>query len=201
MLKVAAMMAVILGAPIAALAETATYEADSAHSHIGFSVRHLMLSNVKGEFTKYTVSVKGDPKDPTSAVVDVTIDTRSVNTSQAKRDEHLKSPDFFDVAKYPSMTFKSRKVVRAGKAGLRVTGDLTMRGATREVTLEVSGLVGPAKDPWGMTRVGLEATTTIDRRAFGLTWNKALEAGGVLVGNDVKIVLELELVQKAAPAK
>ena len=192
--------ALLLVAPLVARAQTPTWEADPAHTHIGFSVRHLMISNVKGDFGKFKVKVDGDPKDPAKAVIDVTIEVASINTGIADRDKHLKSPDFFDVAKLPTITYKSRKIVKAGKNGLKVTGDLTLHGVTREVVLEAKDVVGPVKDPWGNQRLGLTASTKIDRRQFGLTWNKALETGGVVVGTDVTIQLEVELVQKVPPA-
>ena len=190
-------IALLLGAPAVALAQSPAWEADPAHTHIGFGVRHLMVSNVKGEFTKYKVRVTGEPKDPARAAIDVTIEAASINTGVADRDKHLRSPDFFDVAKYPTITFKSKKIARVGKNGLKVTGDLTIHGATREVVLEARDLAGPIKDPWGMSRLGLQASGLIDRRDFGLKWNKAIEAGGVVVGNEVRIALEVELVTKA----
>jgi polyisoprenoid-binding protein YceI len=182
--------------PVSALAQTQSWEADPVHSHVGFSVRHMMISNVKGEFTKYSAKVQTE-RDLTKSTVDVSIDVASINTGNAQRDGHLKSPDFFDAAKFPKITFKSKKIVKAGKDGFKVTGDLTIKGKTKEVVLEVKSFVGPVKDPMGGLRSGLEASTKIDRRDFGLTWNKALEAGGVAVGHEVKINLEIELV----PAK
>lgn len=192
----AAAAALILALPGAARAEVATWEADVTHTHIGFSVRHMMISNVKGEFGKYSVKVQADPKDLAKATVEATIDVKSITTGNGKRDDHLRSPDFFDVAKHPTMIFKSKSVKKMGKDKLKVAGDLTIRGVTKPVTLDVAGLVGPIKDPWGNQKVGFQATTKINRKDFGLTWNKALEAGGLLVGNDVTITLDLELNQK-----
>jgi polyisoprenoid-binding protein YceI len=180
--------------PASALAQSQAWEADLAHSHIGFTVRHMMVSNVKGEFTKYSVKVQTE-KDLTKSTVEVTIDVASISTGNAQRDGHLKSPDFFDAAKFPTITFKSKKIAKAGKDAFKVTGDLTIKGKTKEVVLEVKNFAGPIKDPYGGSRVGLEAATKIDRRDFGLTWNKTLDAGGVVVGNDVKIGLEVELTQ------
>jgi polyisoprenoid-binding protein YceI len=153
---------------------------------------------VKGDFTKYKAAITGDAKDAPKASLEVTIEVGSINTGVADRDKHLKSPDFFDVANFPTITFKSKKIVKAGKSGLKITGDLTIKGVTKEVVLEAKDVSAPVKDPWGNLRIGLTATTKIDRRQFGLTWNKALDAGGVVVGTDVHIVLEVELFQKPA---
>jgi len=180
--------------PVSATAQTQSWEADPVHTHVGFGVRHMMVSNVKGEFKKYSVKIQTE-KDLTRSTVDVTIQVASIDTGNSQRDGHLKSPDFFDAAKYPTITFKSKKIVKAGKDGFKVTGDLTIKGKTKEVVLDVKSFVGPVKDPMGGLRSGLEASTKIDRRDFGLTWNKALEAGGVAVGHEVKIGLEVELVQ------
>ncbi len=188
-------LALLLSLPVAARAEAVAWEADVAHSHIGFKVRHMMISNVKGEFAKYTVKVQADSKELAKATVEATIDVKSITTGNGKRDDHLRSPDFFDVAKHPTMVFKSKSVKKQGKDKLKVAGDLTIRGVTKPVTLDVSGLVGPIKDPWGNMKVGFQATTTINRKDFGLTWNKALEAGGLLVGNEVAITLDVELNQ------
>ncbi len=181
----------------AASAQTSRWEIDPTHSVVGFSVKHMMVSNVRGEFTKYAGTLEGTGNDVTTARVNVTIDAASVNTREPKRDEHLKSPDFFDVAKFPTLTFVSRKVERVGEGKLRVTGDLTIRGVTKQVVLDVEGPTPEVKDPWGGVRVGAHATTTINRKDFGLLWNKALEAGGVLVGDDVTVTLDVELVKKS----
>ncbi len=181
----------------AAFAQTSKWEIDPTHSVVAFSVKHMMVSNVRGEFTKYAGTLEGTGNDVTTARINVTIDAASVNTREPKRDEHLKSPDFFDVAKFPTLTFVSRKVERAGEGKLRVTGDLTIRGVTKQVVLDVEGPTPEVKDPWGGVRVGAHATTTINRKDFGLLWNKALEAGGVLVGDDVTVTLDVELVKKS----
>ncbi|HEY3355617.1 MAG TPA: YceI family protein [Polyangia bacterium] len=199
MLGRSVVLALVLAAPLAASAQAPAWEVDAAHTHIGFSVRHLMVSNVKGEFTKYKVKIDGDAKDAPKAGIDVAIDVASINTGVADRDKHLKSPDFFDAAKFPTITFKSKKITKAGK-GLKIAGVLTIRGVAKDVVLEAKDISGPIKDPWGNQRLGLTATTKIDRRQFGLTWNKALEAGGVVVGTDVNINLEIELMQKGQPA-
>jgi len=180
-------------------AATTTWEIDSAHSAAQFSVKHLMVSNVRGEFGKVTGTVVLDTKDITKSTVEASIDVGTINTREEKRDGHLKSPDFFDVAKFPTITFKSKKV--AGTAGhLKVTGDLTLHGVTKEVTLDVEGPAKEAKDPYGNIKSGAEAKTKINRKDYGLGWNKALETGGVVVGEEVAITLDVELLKKVAPA-
>ena len=185
-------------APAAGFA--AELEIDSSHSGASFTVKHMMISNVRGEFNKVSGTFNYNEKDPTKSTVAATIDASSIDTREPKRDEHLKSPDFFDVAKHPKITFKSKKVAKAGEGKLKVTGDLTMRGVTKEVVLDVEGPTKPVKDPWGNLKIGATATTTLNRKDFGLNWNQALEAGGVLVGEDVKVELDLEFLQKAAVA-
>jgi len=186
-------------APTAALATT--WEIDSAHSSAEFSVRHLMVSNVKGHFGKVNGTVNVDDKDITKSTVEATIDAKTIDTREPKRDEHLRSPDFFDTAKFPTITFKSTSVKKAGKDKLKVAGDLTMHGVTKSVVLDVTGPAKEAKDPWGNVKSGVSATTKISRKDYGLLWNKALETGGVTVGDEVAISLELELMKKAEAAK
>ncbi|MFO0726022.1 MAG: YceI family protein [Myxococcota bacterium] len=176
-------------------AQASTWEVDSSHTAAQFSVRHLMVSNVRGEFSKVTGTVELDDKDVSKSKVKVEIDVSTVNTREPKRDEHLKSAEFFDVAKFPKMTFKSKSVTKAG-GGFKVVGDLSIHGVTKEVTLDVEGTLAEVKDPWGNVKTGLTATTKIKREDFGLTWNKALEAGGVVVGSDVAITLDVELTKK-----
>jgi polyisoprenoid-binding protein YceI len=185
---------VALALPAFAFASTWTIDAD--HSNVGFKVRHLMVSNVKGSFEKHTGTVEINDKDISKSKVEVTIDVNSINTNVAKRDEHLRSADFFDVAKYPSMTFTSKKVAKAGANKLKVTGDLTLHGVTREVVLDVDGPTSEIKDPWGNLRKGATAITKINRKDFGLVWNKALETGGVAVGEEIQITLEIEMIKK-----
>lgn len=185
---------IALALPVAAFASTWTIDPD--HSNIGFKVKHLMVSNVKGNFDKHTGVVDLNDKDITKSKVEVVIDTASINTNVQKRDEHLRSADFFDVAKYPTMTFVSKKVAKVGKDRLKVTGDLTLHGVTKEVVLDVEPISKESKDPWGNIRRGTTATTKIDRKDFGLTWNKGLETGGVLVGDEVTITLEIEMIRK-----
>lgn len=179
-------------------AQVSTWEIDPAHTMIGFSVKHLMVSNVRGTFNTFSGTVQGREDDVTSAVVDVTIDVGSIDTREPKRDQHLRSADFFDVAKYPSIVFHSKKVTKTGPGTLRVTGDLTIHGVTKEVVLDVDGLTPPMKDPWGNQRVGAHASTKISRKDFGLLWNQALDTGGVVVGDEVSISIDVEMFKKAA---
>jgi len=181
---------------IPAFAFAAPYSIDPEHSSVGFKVRHLMVSNVKGDFGKVSGVVDIDDKDLRKSTVEVTIATASINTGVAKRDEHLKSADFFDVANYPTMTFISRKVEIGVGGTLQVHGDLTLHGVTRNVVLNVEGPTKSFKDPWGNVKRGATATATINRKDFGLLWNKAIESGGVMVGEEVTIALEIELLKK-----
>lgn len=174
----------------------AGWEIDPAHSRIGFKVRHLMVSTVSGEFRKYRATLDIDDRAIEKSSVSVTIDTASIDTGIAKRDDHLRSADFFDVAKYPDMTFVGRRITRSGSGPILLTGDLTIRGITRPVTLTVTELTQPVKDPWGGERRGASATAEINRKDFGLTWNRALETGGVVVGDQVRIEIDLELIRK-----
>ncbi len=171
-----------------------TYEIDPTHSSIHFSVRHLMVSNVRGEFTKVSGTVNFDPERPEAATIEAAIDATSISTRDAQRDGHLKSPDFLDTEKYPTITFRSKKVEIVSGGG-KVTGDLTIRGVTREILLDVEGPTPEIKDPWGKQRIGASATAKLNRKDFGLTWNAALETGGVMVGDEVKITLDVEVVR------
>jgi polyisoprenoid-binding protein YceI len=189
-------IATLIALALPLVASASTWNIDPDHSNVGFKVKHLMVSNVKGNFDKHTGTVEINDKDITKSRVEVSIDTASINTNVQKRDEHLRSADFFDVAKYPTMTFVSKKVAKAGKNRLKVTGDLTLHGVTRQVVLDVEPLSKESKDPWGNIRRGTTASTRIDRKDFGLTWNKGLETGGVLVGDEVLITLEIEMIRK-----
>lgn len=172
------------------------YKIDTAHSKIGFSVRHMMFAKVRGAFTKWSGDLTLDANAIANSSVNVTIDSSSIDTGEAQRDGHLKSPDFFDVAKFPQMTFKSKKVEAAGSKRYKVTGDLTVRDVTRPVVLEVEEL-GAGKDPWGNERIAFNAKTSIERSDYGLKWNQALETGGVLVGEKVEIEIDVEVIGKA----
>ena len=176
-------------------ASLTTWKLDPAHSSAEFKVKHMMISNVKGRFNGLSGTLLEDPADPTRSSVEASIDVSTIHTHDAQRDGHLKSADFFDVEKFPTMTFKSTKVARKGEGEYTVTGDLTLHGVTNPVTFEVEGPTAPAKDPWGNTRIGLSATTKINRKDFGLNWNSALETGGILVGEDVQITLDLQFIK------
>src|SRR5581483_5356034 len=154
------------------------WDIDTAHSSVGFSVRHLLVSKVRGAFTKWSGSLSFDESAPHESRVEVTIDAASVDTHEPKRDEHLRSGDFLDVARFPALTFKSTRVEAAGKGRFRVTGDLTLQGVTREVVLDVED-AGRVKDPWGGERAGFSATAAIDRKEFGIVFNQVLDAGGL----------------------
>jgi polyisoprenoid-binding protein YceI len=183
-----------------ALARATTWEMDPSHTSIEFSVRHMMVSTVKGQFEKVKGTIELDEKDLTKSSVQVTIDMASVNTHEPKRDGHLKSPDFFDIANHPTTTFKSTKVEKAGKNKLKVTGELTLHGVTKPVVLDVDGLTDAFKTPFGTTVRGAHATAKIDRKDFEIGWNKVLDNGGVVVGNEVSLDLNVELMEKTAPA-
>jgi len=174
----------------------ATYNIDPAHSTIGFKVKHLMITNVKGVFEKFKGTVTIDEKDITKSKVDVTIEMASIDTNIVKRDDHLRSPDFFDVAKFPTMTFVSTKVDKVGADGLKVTGNLTIKGVTRQVVLNVEGPTGEVKSPQGDVKRGASATTTINRQDFGVSWSKKLDGGGVVVADDVYISIDTELTRQ-----
>ena len=176
--------------------QAATWQIDPDHSSFQFKVRHLMVSNVKGDFTKVKGAVTMDDKDISNLNVELTIDAASVNTGHAQRDEHLRGADFFDVAKYPTIIFVSKKVMKDGPDRLKVTGDLTIHGVTREVTVSVEGPTQEIKDPRENFRRGAAGTARINRKDFGLIWNRALETGGVVVGEDVDIFVEIELIKK-----
>ena len=170
-----------------------TWEFDEAHSTGAFTVRHMMISNVSGQIVGLKGKVELDDKDVSKSKVDVTLDPKTINTNHAKRDEHLRSPDFFDVAKFPTIHFVGTKVDKAGEGKLKVSGALTMHGVTKDVVLDVEGPTAPSKDPWGNVKRGVSATAKVNRKDFGLTWNKNLDGGGVVVGDEIKISLEIEL--------
>lgn len=173
-----------------------SWNIDSAHTSVNFSVRHMMITNVRGQFDQVSGTVEFNPERPVESSVDVRIDAASINTREPQRDGHLKSPDFLDVENFPAITFKSRKIELTGETSGRITGDLTIRGVTKPVTLDVE-YAGMSRSPWGTNVAGFTATTNISRKDWDLTWNVALETGGVLVGDAIKITIEIELVQQA----
>jgi polyisoprenoid-binding protein YceI len=170
---------------------------DSSHSGIHFSVRHLVIAKVRGQFSRWTGALETPGSDFARASLDVVIDASSIDTGVADRDAHLRSADFFDVERYPDITFKSTSVTPTAADRLRVDGALTIKGVTRPVTLDVE-ILGQAKDPWGNERAAFSATTSIDRREFGLTWNQVLETGGVMVGERIDIAIDIEAVRQVA---
>lgn len=174
-----------------------TYQIDPAHSSAQFSVRHMMISNVRGEFSKLSGAIVYDPEHPEQSSVDVTIDVSSISTREPQRDTHLKSGDFFDAEKFPTITFKSKEVV-AHNGDVKLKGDLTIRGVTRPVVLDVEGPSPESKDPWGNLRIGASATAKLNRKDFGLTWNSTLETGGLLVGDEVKITLDVQAIRQSS---
>ena len=181
-------------------AATTTWQIDPNHSAAQFAVRHLGLSTVRGAFTKVTGTASFDDKDVSKSSVDVTIDADSVDTRVAGRDKDLRSDHFFDVAKYPTITFKSRKVEQVSPGKLKVTGDLTIHGVTKEVVLDVDGPSAPIKDPWGNQRTAASASAKINRQDYGVKWNATMDNGGVVVGDDVAITIDVEMIQPAAKA-
>ncbi len=174
----------------------ARWAIDPAHSEVGFSIRHLMISSVKGRFGAFRGHLDFDEARPTEAAVDVEIDVASVDTGSADRDAHLRSPEFFDADACPTIRFVSRRVQPLDEDHFKVVGDLTLHGVTREVVLDVC-YEGSGTDPWGNRRAGFTANTKINRKDFGLTWNAALETGGVMVGEDVKITLDIQVIKQA----
>ncbi|HWE26328.1 MAG TPA: YceI family protein [Myxococcales bacterium] len=177
----------------------ADWTIDTAHSAVNFSVRHMMFGKTRGQFNRWQGQLTLVPEELAKSSVEVSIDAASIVTGDEQRDNHLRSADFLDVAKFPTLTFRSTRVEDFGEGKLRIWGDLTIHGATKSVVLEAE-YGGQVKDPWGNTRAGFSARTSIDRTDFGLKWNLALEAGGIVVGNKVEIEIEVETVQAAAKA-
>lgn len=192
--------AVMLLATVPSLAQVSTWEIDTAHSGAHFSVRHMMIATVRGEFRKVTGTINLDEKDISKSSVEAVIDATTIDTREERRDNDLRSANFFDVAKFPTITFKSKSVTRLGEGKFKVAGDLTMHGVTREVILNVEGLNAQVNDPRRGPKMGASATTQIKRSDFGLTWNRVVESGGVAVSDEVAIVIDLELVKKAPAA-
>lgn len=176
-------------------AAVTVWKIDPAHSTAEFKVKHMMIANVKGAIKGITGDLREHATDASLSSIEATLDVSTIHTGEGQRDTHLKSGDFLDTEKYPTITFRSTKVDKKGAAEYSVTGDLTIHGVTKPVTLAVEGPTQAHKDPWGNTRIGLEATTKINRKDFGLTYNAALETGGVLVGEEVHITVDLELIK------
>ncbi|WP_394833088.1 YceI family protein [Pendulispora rubella] len=189
-------VAVLLIAAAPATVFAADWDVDAGHSRVGFGVKHMLVSTTRGTFSRFAGVIGIDDADVTKSRVHIDIEAASINTDNTKRDDHLKSPDFLDVGKYPKIVFDSTKVERAGADRLNVTGNLTIKGVTRPVVLSVSGLTPEVKDPWGGIRRAAQASTKINRKDFGMTWNKAIEGGGVVVSDEVQIDLEVELTKK-----
>jgi polyisoprenoid-binding protein YceI len=192
-LTLTAGLAAVLSLPAAAA--TSTWNIDPAHSSAQFSVRHLAISTVRGTFSKISGTVQLDESDITKSTVNVSIDVATVDTHEPDRDADLRTDKFFDVAKYPTMTFKSKKVEQVAPGKLKVTGDFTLHGVTKEVVLDVEGPTPPVKDPWGNQRAAVSAATKINRQVYGVKWNANMDNGGVVVGDDVSINLDVEMVK------
>jgi len=196
--RIAVVAGMAVGLSLPARAATSTWQIDPQHSSAQFAVRHLGLSTVRGAFSKLSGTMVLDDQDITKSSVEVTIDVNTVDTREPDRDKDLRSERFFDVAHFPTMTFKSKKVEQVAPGKLRVTGELTIRGTSREVTLDVDGPSAAVKDPWGNQRLAATATTKINRQDYGVKWNAKLDNGGVVVGDDVNITLDVEMIQKPA---
>ena len=195
-LALAATLVAVLAVP--SPAATATWQIDPAHTAAGFSVRHLMIATVRGQFKGVTGAVLWDDQDINNSTVDVTIDANTVDTGEPKRDADLKSANFFDVKNYPTITFKSTKIEKISAGKMKVTGNLTIHGVTKQVVLDVEGPSGAVKDPWGNTRVALNASTTVNRLDYGVKWNAKMDSGGMVVGDDVNVNIDLEMTKKEA---
>ena len=195
-IAVTAGLAAALSLPAAAA--TSTWQIDPAHSAAQFAVKHLAISTVRGAFTSVKGTIQLDDKDVIKSSVDVTIDVNSVDTRQPDRDKDLRSDHFFDAEHFPTITFKSKRVEQVSPGKLKITGDLSIHGITKEVVLDVDGPTAPVKDPWGNQRMGINATTKINRQDFGVKWNATMDNGGVVVGDDVSITIDAEMILKAA---
>ena len=196
MKKLMTVAALLAFASLPALAQTSTWQVDPNHTSTQFAVKHLGVSTVRGAFAKTTGQVQLDEKDITKSQVDISVDMSTLDTRNENRDKDVKSPGFLDVATYPTMTFKSKKITPAGAGKLKIAGDLTLHGVTKEVTFDVEGPSPAIKDPWGNLRHGASATATINRQDFGVSYNKMLDAGGLVVSNDVQITIDIEFVRK-----
>ena len=196
--RIAILASMASGLSLPASAATTAWRIDPQHSSAQFAVRHLGLSTVRGAFSKLSGTMQLDDQDVTKSTIEVSIDVNTVDTREPDRDKELRSERFFDLARFPTMTFKSKKVEQVAPGKLRVTGDLTMHGTTKEVVLDVDGLTAPAKDPWGNQRIAACATTKINRQNYGVKWNAKLDNGGAVVGDDVNITIDVEMIQKPA---
>lgn len=194
--RIAVIVGMTVGLSLPTGAATSTWQVDPQHSSAQFAVRHLGLSTVRGAFSKLSGTMVRDDQDITNSSVEVTIDVNTVDTREPDRDKDLRSERFFDVAHFPTMSFKSKKVEQVASGKLRVIGDLTIRGTTREVTLDVDGPTAPVKDPWGNQRLAATASTKINRQDYGVKWNAKLDNGGVVVGDEVNITIDVEMIQK-----
>lgn len=174
-----------------------TFQIDPSHSSVNFSIKHMMIAKVHGAFEKVSGQLTYDSQNPESSSIEANIEAASINTREPARDTHLKSGDFFDVEKFPQISFRSTRVQVKDEGALLVTGELSIHGVSKSVVLEVEGPSEELKDPWGNVKMGISATTRIKRKDFGLNWNAALEAGGVLVGDDVNITLDIQFVKQA----
>ncbi len=190
----------LLLAALPGVAQTVSYTIDTLHSAAHFSVRHMMITTVRGQFGGVKGTISHDPKNPAATVVEASIDCTTINSGEPKRDADLKGEEFFDVKKYPTMNFRSTKVENGSAGHLKVTGDLTINATTRQVVLDVEGPTPPIKDTRGRQKVGATATTKVSRKDFGITWNQLLEAGGVAVSDEVSITIDLELIIKPPSA-
>lgn len=187
-------LALLVAGP--AVAGTTTWQIDPDHTSAQFAIKHLMVSTVRGTIGPVTGTVTIDDADLTKSSVNASIDAKGIDTRNQKRDDHLRSPEFFDVAQYPAITFTSTKIEKAGSGAYKVSGNLAIRGVTKPTTLEVQGSPKPMQDPFGNTKLGGTATTRINRKDFGLNWSKSLDGGGVVLGDDVDITIDLELIKK-----
>lgn len=194
-MKTIIISALILAATVFANAQTSQWGYDDTHAKVGFSISHFGISETEGKFTKFSGSVLSDKPDFSDAKIDITIDVNSINTEAPQRDAHLKSADFFDVAKFPSIVFKSKKLTAAGKNKYKLTGDITIHGVTKEIILDVI-YKGTVVDPYKNTKAGFKLSGTLNRNDFGLSWNGKLASGEILVGNEVELMINIELIKK-----
>ena len=190
-------LALVLGLVVPTLGHAATWEVDPVHSTVGFAIRHMMISTVRGHFRTFTATATGDPAAPTAATIVATIDATTIDTANEKRDTHLKTADFLDVEKFPTIVFMSKKIESAGQGKVKVTGDLTLHGVTKQVVVDVEGPTPTIKDPMGNTKAGAHATARINRKDFGIVWNKAMDGGGIMLGEEIDISIDIEAVKKS----